>query len=259
MKIKGGLIWLPVGFLAIALGSKFIRGDGAQKTTSADTSPVKEEISKLGESQLGKVFTTGDWTHTLPGKTIDGLLGTGWSNWVMWLGLAILAYWLYSKFIGESKSSDDGIAGGAITVMAFIALAGIVLSAVGNNYSKEAGPTTIPVDMRKMGPLEPRLIRMSLNDTARVQIGLVEKSPGRPIGDGVSAYGICAKIVEPAWIPGHKDTPKVHIGFVDFKVGSYSDMRVTEEMKVFLVKNDVAVFTASFYLVLTRVGERPNC
>ena len=261
MKIKGGLIWLPVGFLAIALGSKFIRGDGTQKTTSADTSPVKEEISKLGESQLGKVFTTGDWTHTNPGKAIDGLLGAGWSNWIMWLAVAILVYWLISKFVLKSTGSGDGLAGGAITVMGFIALAAIILSAVGSNYSQEAQSTIVPVNMRQMGPLEMKPVRMSINDTARVQIGLVEKTPGRPLGDGVTAYGVCAKIVAPSWIPEHKDTPKVHIDFVDFQVGNFTDMVVTEEMKFFLIKkgSDVTTVTANFYLVLTRVGEKPNC
>jgi len=239
-------IWVPVVLIGVGAIWFF------QPWTLFDwstTTPGKAIDGWLGAS----------WSNTVPGKAIDGWLGAGWSNWIMWLLVAILIYWLITKFFLKSKGSSDGVGGGAVTVMAFIALAAIVLSAVGSNYAREARSEVVGVDLRKAGERQPKETRLRLSDTARVTGGYVLGKDGRPVADGVTAYGICAKVVQPAWLLTHPSTPKKQLEFVSNSVGFSHDMEFTQEMKTFLAQNDVATVTVSFYLVLTTVGVAPDC
>lgn len=273
MRLKGNLIvWLLVGFLIIALGNKFIRGDGTKNTVPADTAPVTEEVSKLGESQLGKVLTTGEWSHTLPGKFIDDLLGAGWSNWVLWFMVVIFAYAIITRFVAKPKGSSSSLADGVLWIIGIIGFVAIVVSAVSDPMASTVGSASypqrlslpdgriIPVDLRKMASREEKLVTMNITDTARIQGKMVESSPGRLIGDGVTVYGFCARVVQPDWVLTHPKTPKEHFMFPNKEQeGLFHDMKFTDDMMKFLVLNRVTSVTVSFYLVLTKRGMTPKC
>ncbi len=258
-----------VGFLIIALGNKFIRGDGTKNTVAAETVPVAEEVSKLGESQLGKVLTTGNWSHTWPGKAIDDWLGAGSGNWILWFAVAILAYKIITRFAAP-KGTPAGIVDGVLVIIVAIGIAAVIADLIRGGSTGEIANSSqrlslpdgqiVKVDLRQKKERDPMLVTMNITDTARIQGKMVESSPGRLIGDGVTVYGFCARVVEPAWLLTHPGTPKEHLMFPNpDHVGLFHDMNLTDEMKKFLVLNRVTSVTVAFYLVLTKRGIPAKC
>ncbi len=118
----------------------------------------------------------------------------------------------------------------------------------------------IKVDLRRKEERDPMLVRINITDTVRIQGKVVERSPGRPIGDGKTAYGFCAEIVEPAWLKKSPDAPKQHLMFPNPRhIGLSHDMKPTDEMRKFLVQNEVTSVTVSVYSILTVVGIQGKC
>ena len=264
------LILLPIIMVVMPKKKVAAAAPAAAATPPADPKVLAKRRKVWTLSILGLVgitamwffppWTLFDWSTTLPGKTIDGWLGAGWSEWIMWLLIAILIYWLITTFILKPEGSKDGGAGSAVTVMAFIALAAIVFSAVGGKYTQEAKSTAVPVDLRPKAERDPVKVRINVTDTLKIQGKMVERSPGRLIGDGRSAYGFCAEIVEPAWLKKNPETPKQHLMFPNpSHIGLVHEMKLTDEMRAFLVQNEVTSVTVSVYAILTTVGIQGKC
>lgn len=117
----------------------------------------------------------------------------------------------------------------------------------------------IPVNLKNVGERQPVDVRMTLNDTARVEGGFPKDKKGVVIADGVTAYSICGQVKEPGWILRDASAPKRHMGFLNKSVGFSHDMQLTDDMKKFLVQNQVSAVTVSFYLVLTTVATPIAC
>ncbi len=158
--------WLLVGFLAIALGNKFIRGDGTKKVGASNSAPAAEEVSKLGESQLGKVFISGDWAQTLPGQAIENSLGVGWANWVIWGVIAIVILSVVVNYLPATKKKDGGsIFFGVGVTMIVLLLIGILTVTV-KNWMDAPKANFQVVDMMTLAYGESVTIPMGLSTIA---------------------------------------------------------------------------------------------
>lgn len=242
MKLKGNwIVWLLAGFLAIALGNKFLRGGGTKNTPSGNTPPIAEEVAPASSSELGYLFSTGDWAHTVPGKAIEGWLGQGTANWVLWSAIVVFVLFFVRDFVSKDKKT-----GNILNVLYFCAAAVIVAMIFGGTlqtYGKlKEVPIISEIDFRRAPDGHTAVTQMTLNTVVVVRLRMGHVSTG--------ANWACPKVIKPVSLPF---TPEFEV--VAGKWTNQNHFKLTEQSQKMLLENGTMNVTA--LLVHTTSHQNP--
>lgn len=236
------VIWAVIA--ALVGKAAWVRIDAWLATRTGTNQPEQARE----ESEISQLTDTLDWNAVTPGKALAAYVGPEWVNWIIWPIVAVLILLATQFLIGmirnvlgkpvTSKSPSTLTAG---TIFGWLAFGAIVIGAlvvIGYFFGDDSRDRVV-LPVVQVGETK---ITTRLHVAGTYQMGTPRIRPG--------AYHIgCARVVDPAWVESHPETPQWHLVNTTRQSSDWNDLRLTPEMQSFLTRSGVT----HVRLELTRV------
>ncbi len=201
-----------------------------------------------------------DWNSVTPGKALAEYVGPEWVNWILWPIAFVLALLLVQFMIGMirniiGKPAAGGKSASTLTagvIFGWVAFGAIVFGAVtlvghffggGSTVGKSATLPIVQVGEVKTSPL--------LHVAGVYSMGEPRRQPGE--------YHVgCARVIEPAWVTNHPETPRWQLVNTTKQDSSWVDLRLTPEMQALLTQNGVSHVRLELTRVTTTYADTVN-
>lgn len=223
-KIKGNIfLWLIGGFILLAVIKKLFK--------SNVTTPAAE-VASAPSTELGYLFSTGDWTHTVPGKAIEGWLGQGTANWVIWTTIVVLVLFFVRDLVSKDKKLGNIF--NVLYVCAAAVFAAMLFGGTLQTYDKlKEVSVTPPVEFRGVHKAKPKVVMMAFNTIAVASLDMGHVSTG--------PNWACPEVIKPAKLPFD-----VYFEVVTGKDSTQNHIMLTKESQQALLENGTMAVAVRF-------------
>ncbi len=248
--LLGFVVWFSIATIWRLFTGSQPAADAAPPATGV---PAPQEEPGAGIWEWLSGF---DWNAVTPGKALAEYVGPEWVNWIMWPLALMFLLILLQIVVGIIRSITGRPAttgAGGITlggVFGWLAFGTIVIGVAAVISYFFSGDTVLSNQLFRLPIVHVGQVKVSnaLPIAGIYQLNEPRRRPGE--------YHVgCVRIIEPAWVANHPETPKWHVFNTTMQDSTVNNLRLTKEMAALLTRNGVSHVRFELTRVITTYDE----